>query len=668
MSFQLYGDNRKENIEADVPYEEGDFLIADPGKDECSSRMFFLRETNNPIESGGGLEKPYQLDKVPSFGNNKYAFPFISCMNYYVEEVAEIAYQDELLITHKPDPSKQRYVECWVIYYPATSFSPILDEANSTHLAAGSNFFMKNPRYYPDLIQSISIPGNDTNWLPQYDTITDTHIRLDNNATIMVLWGDLRAAIYEWNSGTTEYDLAYDFNVATCTQIHSVGLSDDWVVVAYDDSGETEIQWAYIEKSGTWSITGTYDKPTDAQYSSPIHLYEDTNDVLILNGCNYNLARAFDKDTRTLQYKASDLSPLWIGTSYHFWPYAAYANEVKTWGRDQWSYGGPLHWYPSYSRFRGSYAAVSYDSGYGEYLRDNDGNSQPADNFLMYHYDGDIRHMMINISVDPYQLIMYPQYIDAYNNENLLGFVYASYLSICVDNVFINFKHLPDNTAKVYWAPNNTEVVALEDFTSINKPYNGCFYPVKYPYFISNHGDNTLKVTEINRHQTETIGDGILEISTYNEISTTADFDFPTEPTNTTTLFRLSWDKVTWYKWNGSTWVTEASAANGCTLAQMTAGCQAGLIPPANTYNAYIGIYVTCSADDADYKINYSEVKLWLTTVSSANDRYMTDDSMVEIEFVSDTQTKITSKIQQNIVLSAQVCLIAPPYDEQYED
>lgn len=669
MSFQLYGDNRQENIEADVTYEEGDYLIADPGLDECSSRMLFLRELQNTLISGTPLEKPYQLHKAPDFGSNKYAFPFVSNNNYYVETIEEFAYNDSITITHLKEPSGKRYVECWVTYYPTTGFTPVLD--SGTHLIAGSSFFMKNPRLYPDLIQSLNIPGNDTSFLPNYDNISNTHIRLHDNAELMVLWGDTRAAIYEWNAGNTEYDLAYDFNVATCTQIHSVGLHEDWVVVAYADSGETEIQWAYIEKSGTWSITGTWNEPSECAYTGPVHLYKDTNDTFILHGCNANITIAFDKATRSVQHYAYDLSSLWVGSNYYLWPYSKNAGEVKTWGADQWSFGGPLHWYPSYMRFRGAYAAVSYDNGYGTFLKDENGNAQPENSFLMCHAVGDLEFMMLNISVDPYQLIMYPQYINAHDNENLRGFEYINYSSFCIDDYFMYFRQLPnDSTPGVYWAPDNTEVVRLEDFVlAVNKVYNGCFYPIKYPYFISNNGDNTLKLTELGKHHTEVIGDGVLKITTANPIAKTTNFVFPTEPTNTTSLFRLSWDNVTFYKWNGvDAWVTEASASAGNTLTDFIAGCVAGITAPGSTYTAYIGVYVTCSADDADYIIDYADVKLYLTTASSLSAAYLCDDSMVEIEHVSDTETKITSKTQQTVILSAQVCLIAPPYDVEYED
>jgi len=79
-------------------------------------------------------------------------------------------------------------------------------------------------------------------------------------------------------------------------------------------------------------------------------------------------------------------------------------------------------------------------------------------------------------------------------------------------------------------------------------------------------------------------------------------------------------------------------------------------------------LYITCSADDAEYKIDYADVKLYLTTISVTSDSFLCDDSKVEIEHLSDTQTKITSKIQQNVIMSVQLCLIAPPYNVEYED
>ena len=280
----------------------------------------------------------------------------------------------------------------------------------------------------------------------------------------------------------------------------------------------------------------------------------------------------------------------------------------------------------------------------------------PKVDFVLYNLKG-------------YELWNYP-HLNFEDYEQPRGFKFGLPVDTwLVDKYAANFTHI-GSTPSTFWVYKESEVIRLEDWVEANnKVYEGTFHPVASPYFLTNHQDGTLKLLEISEHYTELNGTCVLKIDTTKAITTTTDFDFPTEPTNTTTKFRLSFDNITFYKWDGvSSWVTEATPANGNTLADFIAGCQDGFTVPADTYTAYVGLYITCSADDAEYKIDYADVKLYLTTISVTSNSFLADDSKMLIEHLSDTETKITSKVQQDVFLSIQLCLIAPPYNVEYED
>ena len=130
----------------------------------------------------------------------------------------------------------------------------------------------------------------------------------------------------------------------------------------------------------------------------------------------------------------------------------------------------------------------------------------------------------------------------------------------------------------------------------------------------------------------------------------------------------ISEDNITYYMYNGASWVVESDPLLGSTEAQFVAGCQAGFIPEADTYALYIKIAFYSTEEDNTPRWNWGEGQLSLTTISTANNAYLCVYSKIMIEHLSDTETQFTSLMGQNVIISAQVNLFAPPYNEDYEN
>jgi len=544
MSFQLYGDNRKENIETDVTFEEGDYLIADPGVEECSARLFYMRTNQEGLISGSPLEDVFQLDKVPSFGSNKYAYPFISGVNYYVEDVEEFAWNESITITHMADPSNKRYVEAWVTYYPTSGFSPILHEG--TNVVTASDMFMKIPRLYPDVIQSITLPSGCST--TAFLNTVASKIRLEDSGNTFIIWGDDRALIYEWNAGNTEYDLAYDFNDTDCSVVYGAATKNGKCVISYYDTNTTSERLAYVEKSGTWSLSNKYSNP-DSNYNAPINLVEKSSIFYIMIGGNKPYATTYKYSDRSTYFEADvdGTNPTtWVLCNFPDIPYDLYGDESFGYGTQTWSVGGGAPFQSvSVTEYKYNFA---YATRYWPPapLENEDGDSRKYGRMCMWQKYTEVSFVFYNDYGK--QLVNY-DLIDPETYESVREFFYtadAEYTYL-VGEYAVGF--WLGSEVGVWWVYKSDEIVKLEDVLhATHNIYAGIFHPIKSPYFLTNNEDGTLKLLEITEHYTDLIGTCVLKVATTKAITTTTDFEFPTEPTNTTTKFRLSWDNITFYK------------------------------------------------------------------------------------------------------------------------
>jgi len=660
MSFQICGDNRKSYIEAQVTFEDGDVLLCNPGLDYCSLRAYDLIQLAGPINTTGFLKNVYNVNTIPSFGSNAYGFIRRAGFKYYIHEDDQFQFNESFIITHVPDPDGKRYCEAWITYYPTANYQPQLLTGDDL-LVTSTGTYMK-PLVAPKLIQSINLPAAASAYWGGFASSTlYTGLKVDGQGDQLMLTSGPWAIIYEWNgSGYTE---AYANNFGSTVTGYVKGNS---ALVLQSNT----INW--LVKSGTWSIDESI-TPWSGQFATA-HA-GGTGFYTFSTSAIWDL---YDHDGNFVSgaEPSGDWS-CWPATKWH------YIGEAETgygWLNQAWSVlGGTPFWALTFGKAGQSvtdYVCGSHSSWYGDFMyaiRDEDNYCYFSNRPLfMYIYPGGYSGM------DPFTFTwstyIYQQWnyhylyysdlsLDAPTSNTTGGYITGKYL--------VGWRYVGD-TSGVFYCHTTQEVHRLYDYVfATHKIYSNNFYPVRTPnYSLVNNGDGTLKLLELKAGFFDTLSPvtATFTITSPTEITTTTDFTIPSQDAGCSMKFIISPDNTNWYKWGGSSWVTEADPTNGNDYTTFKSGCQSGYAPPAGTYTLYLKIAFYSTNEDNSPGWDNGECYMGLTTISTSNNAYLCDDSKVKIEHISDTETKFTSLMGQNVIISAQVNILAPPYNEAYED
>lgn len=649
MSIQVCGDNRKENIASDTFFVDGDIILSEPGEGLCASRV--LRCSEDVLKIPGFFQEAFELDNSPSYGGNQRGLKILPGAYYSIVDKEEFGLGDSFILEHPKDPLGKRYVEAWVTYYPSAAFSLFLHSKDENVLGTSESVSIK-PLIYPELTQTISSsPG-----LGPFLTQTQYHgIQLWGSGEKVVVYNSSAAIIYEWNGSGYSEGLVHSLGL-----VYSASVDGDSAIVLYQDSGDWKL--ALYEKDGTWNLDRVEDW---ALGQREVMLTSD----YIISGGSQTPGVVFNKSDLSVSFEAVNPDYLEVVPAddrrYHSTNGRVYGCETAYVS----VLGSPLRQTCMYTEMKISTSWVLEfggwtGDGYKPYTSNEDGHVGFTGSLMMRHPLGSAADEGFILKTNQGELYPYNYLYKSYNAELDLSLPSISEGYI-VDEFLVNF------SSQVYYAAGSFEAVVLYEYSfSSHKKYSGCFFPVKYPYFLVNGSPDTLHLLEaVKTHYDEVPpATATLSCETPSAITTTDDFEIPEPPVNTMLTLLLSSDNSTFYKWNGvDAWVTESDISLGNSRADFISGCQAGFIFPADSYSAYVKIQMSSTARDETPEIGLSETSLHLTTISVANNSYLCDDSKVLIEHLSETETKITSLINQNVIMSAQLCIIAPPYNVDYE-
>jgi hypothetical protein len=220
------------------------------------------------------------------------------------------------------------------------------------------------------------------------------------------------------------------------------------------------------------------------------------------------------------------------------------------------------------------------------------------------------------------------------------------------------------NDYRVLWAYGNEELIDLYSYNSVvHKKFGGVFYPVKYPYYLTNNLDGTLKLLRIVPTHYNEIGDGVLTLKFEcpELISSTESFVSGYNGLETC-KFLISDDDVVFWKWVAPNWVVESNPSLGNDISTFTAGCEAGFAP-LNSKVVYMKVFLSSASKDTTPSLVRSDISLTVNYLSRSGKAVLCDDSRVSINFESPTSTKITSHDPGVYAMAGVVTVFAPPID-----
>ena len=639
MSFQFCIENRGSQIPASCgnDFTDGDTLLCDPGNDFCDTRLFNLMDIKCTKNSTGFYMNVMSSNKWPDFGTGKYGIPRRANVRLYPYDETQLTYLDSFIITHIADPDGKRYCEAWVTYYPSAGYDLSLFSGDDI-LVTSDSVSMK-PLVKPKVIQTIPLPAGS----PTTDFITSSYYRgisIRSSGEMFVIYADAWICVYTWN-GTT-YDITWEHEFPDTVRgafVTSIG--------GLVHAGGT-IYW--LTADPVWGIDETY----------VVSIV--TGEGVMPSGSVMTDFKKFGQSQKPYTYShdgtllESPTSERWSAWPAARWAYTSSGMGIG-WLNAQWSVlGGPPYWALTY----GTSSHVDHDE---------DGEFNYSRAFFMFEF-----FYYTWITKDYKQFKYYSLdgsdlSLDSPSNNTTGGYVWTDYLVGWTYRVGYG----TPTGAGIFYCHTPTEKHRLYDYDfNTHKIYTNPFYPVKSSpiLYLVNDGLGNILVLEIKAAYYDQLSpvEGTFVVSTPAEITTTTNFTCPTQPAGTSLKFLISYDDVTYYKWNGATWVTEASIYNGNTQAEFITGCQSGFVPPVDKYAMYVKVAFYSTTEDDTPGFDWGTCKLSLTTISTANSSYLCDDSKIMIEHFSDTETKFTSLMGQNVIIAAQVCIIAPPYNVDYED
>jgi hypothetical protein len=136
-------------------------------------------------------------------------------------------------------------------------------------------------------------------------------------------------------------------------------------------------------------------------------------------------------------------------------------------------------------------------------------------------------------------------------------------------------------------------------------------------------------------------------------------------PTGTTLSFTFSDDNVTFYKWGGTSWDISSGASDGTDWATTLAALQSSAFPVNTVPTVYVRVSMTTTDTEVTPRIFNLELEVGAVSTGRG---HLADSSEVSIVFEGATRTVFTSLMQSNVLLEAQVSIVAPKYNEGLDD
>lgn len=649
MSLIAIGSTNKTTLENDVAFVKGDVILCNTGVDLCSAILLKCVEAN--INADSFFTNAYSLAKLPAYGAGQTALPMHFGHTISVEEVSNVYAGDTFTVLHPSDPRKLRHAEVWITYFPSSAYSLDVFEKDANILETSLYISIK-PLIYPELVQTIPTPGHTTG-LPGYDQISGS-----NGGEYIVLFSAPSAIALHWNG--SQYDTCFEHTLGSATVCASIDGGS--AIVTYYDNIAGEYKIAFYEDNGSWYLDRT---ESWAYAAKGVQL---TGNFIIVDGQS-TASVVLNKADLSIYHTADDtnyLNMLPVG----YKRYCLYTDVGYGYDTSYISVlGGPYRQVLAYSevRYNTEYFRMfgsAYSEGYSPYLPDGEEWVSFSGALMHRQPMGRYPDEGVLIRTSHNELFLYDLLDGEYSASLDLRLPSQVSNGYVFENFLVNFNY------QVSFVVSPTELVYLYNFdAATHKIWTDTFCPVIYPYFMTHGTGETVDLIEVVPTHYNEMSPAVVTLRCVTEapLATTDDFTYDQLPVGTSATFLLSADNSTFYKWSGTAWVTETDIANGNTPEDFAIGCQQGFSFPENCVTAYVKAQLSSTVRDYTPTFTRTNTKLHLTTISSDNEAHLADDSKVSIVFTSDTETTITSKISQNVNISAQVCLIAPAYDQQYE-
>ena len=638
MNFFAVGSNKKDSIKGTINPSEGDKALCDPGVNECSS--FLLECFNNNIPSDGLFSRFDDQKKAVNFLNGINSTQFSPGVVRRFVEATGCTIGTEIRVPHPPDTLNKRFVEVWKIPYPAVPLTPTVQSANTLVLVASDKFALK-PLIYPEEVQSLTIPPGTGNFLLS----PWSGIQMYNNGEKVVLYSDIAVIVLEWDGVGYSQVLLHQTGT-----VYKASVYNNSAIVTYND-GTDKI--AFYEKASTWALSSTL----SWSYSQ--------NDIA-LNG-SYILVGGTQQAGITLNKSSLSVYHTASNTNY----IATIPTQTSKYPADPSVVVG----YDTASITAGSYTTLKVV--YTQYYAASESMSIFSDAYLP---DGQVNVRFYNppflrhpYSNDPYagfvmrtsQGELFPyNYLQGDYSTSLNINLPSNYSGYLFDNYMVGFHLSAPNDYRVLWAYGNRELIDLYSYNSTeHKRYEGIFYPVKYPYYLTNNQDGTLRLLSISTTNYNEIGEGvlILKFECLEFINSTTGFTSGHDGIETC-KFLISDDNIVFWKWASPNWVVESNPSLGNNTATFTAGCEAGFAP-LNSKVVYIKVFLSSASKNSTPSLVRSSISLTVNYLSRSGKAMLCDDSRISINFESPTSTKITSHDPGVYALASVVTLFAPPID-----
>lgn len=639
MNFFAVGSNKKDSIKGTISPSEGDKALCDPGVNECSS--FLLECFNNNIPSDGLFSRFDDQKKAVNFLNGLNSTQFSPGVVRRFVEATGCTAGTEVNVLHPPDASNKRFVEVWKIPYPSIPLTPTVQLANTPVLVASDKFALK-PLIHPEEVQSLPIPPGTSGFLGS----PWEGIQLYSNGEKVILYSTNAVIILEWNGAGYDQVLLHQTGTVDRASIYN-----NSAIVTYDDGGVKKI--AFYEKTSSWGLSNILN------WSYP-------GRAVSLNG-SYILVGGSQQAGVTLN--KSDLSVYYTATNSNY--LAAIPADNTKYQADSGLVLGPTSEYVTVGG--NTYARVGYTSyrtsseSFSQYF---DAYIPPGQNNVTFRGTFFLRHPYTNSSNEGFVMktshgeIFPYSYLQGQYSVTLNLSVPGEIGGYLIDRYMVGF-YLPSSGGnRVLLAYGTTELIDLYEYIpETHKIYNGAFYPVKYPYYLTNNQDGTLRLLRIGTTHYNEVGEGLLtlkfECSEF--ISSTTGFTSGYDGIETC-KFLISDDNIVFWKWASPNWVVESNPSLGNNTATFTAGCEAGFAP-LNSKVVYIKVFLSSASKDNTPSLVRSNISLTVNYLSRSGKAVLCDDSIVSINFESPTSTKITSHDPGVYAMAGVVTVFAPPID-----
>lgn len=638
MDFFAVGSNRKDSIKEVISPSNGDKVLCDPGVNECSS--FLLECFNNNLPSNGFFSRFDDQKKAVNFSNGLNSIQFSPGVVRRFIETMDCTAGTEITVTHPPDLSGKRFVEVWKILYPSVQLNPITQSIDSAILETSDKISLK-PYIYPEEVQSLTIPPGTGDFL----TTPWLGIQMYFDGEKVILYSSVAVLVLEWNG--TGYDQTLLHQTGT---VYKASVYANSAIVTYND-GTTKI--AFYEKSGTWSLSNTL---TWNYGTRDIAL----NDTYILVGGSQQAGVTLNKSDLSIYHTASNSNYLGVIPTRNF-RYHSDPEVVLGYSMAYITVGGYTTQKLVYTQYYTSSESMSIF--YDAYLPDGETNNRFFGSIFLKH----------PYSNDPYDgFVLKTQWGELFPNEFLYGGYSApfniglplNYSGYLFDEYMVGF-YLPSTSKyRVLWAYGTHELIDLYEYNSAeHKIFDGVFFPVKYPYYLTNNLDGTFRLLRIGTTHFNEIGDGtiVLKFEHLNTISSTTNFSHGYNGLETC-RFLISDDNTVFWKWVNPNWVVESSPSSGNSASEFVEGCSVGFAP-LDSKTVFIKIYLSSGSVDNAPSLLKTDLKLDVSYKSMSDKALLCDDSRVSVNFINSSTTKITSLDPGIYAISGVVTIFAPAID-----